>query len=70
MRRTIKSYNVFILTNHYMCTINIINKHIRTQGFNVVHPNLGYIHNGWLLLLFIHSLHYNGWALLSYNNIY
>jgi hypothetical protein len=30
------------------------NKHIRTQEFNVVHPKLGYVHNDWLLILFIH----------------
>jgi hypothetical protein len=29
-------------------------KHIRTQEFNMVHPKLGYVHNDWLLILFIH----------------
>jgi hypothetical protein len=64
MRRTIR--HIFILTIKHLLHVrnkqnkptHHDNKHIRTHEFNVVHPKLGYVHNDWLLMLFIHIIHY------------
>jgi hypothetical protein len=43
--------NISILTIHHMRQKHNTHKqHIKTQGFNMVHPKLGYVHNDWLLI--------------------
>jgi hypothetical protein len=64
---TITTYNndIFIILYLYIlcrvtinmrCINNTQKQYINTQRFNVVHPNLGYVQNDWLLILFISNL--------------
>jgi hypothetical protein len=54
--RILNIYHHCTITVNIICIINTQKHHIKTQGFNMVHPNLGYVHNDWLLILFIYNL--------------
>jgi len=69
LRSSTQTLNRSILTIHHMHQKHNTHKqNIKINGFNVVLPKLGYVHNEWLLILFIQNI-LTG-VHCTYNNIY